>query len=868
MRIDLLFLIASLTFFFAEKSSNADELLESEKELIAWLDSLGYQDLSEAPIVKVATGEWTQRADEPKQNRFKIGFLIAENETEFTIIDLSGSEITYAVKVGDVEAFESVYFDPLDIVEAAQERINSAEENEQLLRGFRTFNGMTSETFETVFFARACAAQGHDRTAHELFELSKQQVKKEGRGRFGEVIKFLKEDQANTRMWRAVLAFEDPSITRPQLLEKFQDIVDHFPESKHAERATETADLLKKMIAEDKEHVNQKVPSLDELEGDALVAELIFQLRTQNGRQWSQPGACNIFLDEREKNSPAEQLVALGLDAVPQLIEAMDDQRFTRSVGFHRNFYFSHHVLRVGDCAEQILFRIAGRGFYARDHTNGAMVKDGKAQTTKERVKAWWKEVQEKGEEQVLIEAVSSGDNDSAEQARVLIKRYPDSAVNAIRKGLSVKSAHDWVTRAMIKRLDELGTEEALNVVAEQLVEGPTSLTKIEAARVLFKNGRKTTAIEQMMREWKEYAPPKKRDPFDDPQTELAKFLLRSGSVEAVEAVTKDFTQLKTRRKFDVIFSFTRKKLSSSNDAYAKSVEAWLISCLQITDEADRHGSFGSKFFSNPRICDMAGYVLTENWPESYNCQLDGEVRERDKARFAAINHWRKANELEPIEPPKPFTADRVSAEVTDPLVEIIVSGEPIDSVENALARLGELGPGAIEAAERLSDRTDDSHPFAKDIEQLVPDLANTVTVLKFAEHRAEIDQAWQERMEAWKGKTLSSDTLITMLTDFAKDQPCPGVRLKAVRDGSGNGIELTVEWVSLPEPGGSTLKMWNVSEHVRLGGRTIRNSVGGASLQHATDAECHFDLRAFIDEALRSTEKSTRISVSLVIDR
>ena len=95
------------------------------------------------------------------------------------------------------------------------------------------------------------------------------------------------------------------------------------------------------MIEEDKVHAAKKAPPLDELEGEALVAELIYQLRNQNGQQWSQPGACDIFLDERGEESPAGRLVAIGFPAVPQLIEVIEDKRFTRSVGYHRNFYFS-----------------------------------------------------------------------------------------------------------------------------------------------------------------------------------------------------------------------------------------------------------------------------------------------------------------------------------------------------------------------------------------------------------------------------------------------------------------------------------------------------------------------------------------------
>ena len=63
--------------------------------------------------------------------------------------------------------------------------------------------------------------------------------------------------------------------------------------------------------------------------------------------------------------SPSTQLVAIGEPALEQLIDAVDDDRFTRCVGYHRNFYFSHGIIRVGGCCLRIIERIklSGREF-------------------------------------------------------------------------------------------------------------------------------------------------------------------------------------------------------------------------------------------------------------------------------------------------------------------------------------------------------------------------------------------------------------------------------------------------------------------------------------------------------------------------
>ena len=861
----LIFLFVSLLIStFQLKTVEADELLKTEKELIAWLDELGYQDLSKAAVVNVATGQWYKSGDEPEKNTYIIGFLTAEEGENFTVVDLTGEQTTYAKKV-NVAPFEAVFFERLDLKEVVKARLESEKKNKPDDHWAR-FGEMTSEPFETVFLARACASQGLNKEAHELFELANRQWKERDREKAISLIEFLKKDQAHTRMWRAVLAFGTPKISRPKLLAQFEDITKHFPESKHVERAQKTVDLLKKMIEEDKAHAAKQILPLDELEGEALIAELIYQLRNQNGQQWSQPGACDIFLDERGEESPAAKLVTLGFPAVPQLIEVLEDQGFTRSVGYHRNFYFSHHVLRVGDCAERILCRIAGRNFYQRTYTNGAMAKDGQATSIKKQIEAWWKEVKTKGEEQVLIEAVMTGDDNSSNQAQVLVKKYPDSAVEAIRKGLA-KSTREWTSKRLIAVLAQHGSDKAEELIRQQLLNGKKLPIRITAAQALMRTGRSQLAIERMLHEWKNYSPDATRDySFDDPEGQIAVFLLHAGSSQAVKSVTERFPELLARTKFEVINSLSDADLNL-DQAYVDAVEAFLVESLQATDEVSMSGSYGDQSFSNPRVCDIAGYVLTKNWPEIYSCRLDGTERERDAERFTAINHWRSANGLKPIKVSKPFVVKLIPNEITAPLIEKIASNESKDACEKALKQLAKLGPGAIEAAEKLSSKIEDSHPFAKQVRQLTMDLPNTITVTSMDNKSETVTQAWLVKVPQLKGQTFSSEMLIGLLTEFAKERPCAGIRVKAIRDGNDNGVELNVEWIGTPAKRGGSQQSWNKDVNVMLGRQHLNHSVGSSSLDYATKSGSYGDLKAAVDKSLASPDKHMRVVVSLVID-
>src|SRR5262249_22999681 len=150
-------------------------------------------------------------------------------------------------------------------------------------------------------------------------------------------------------------------------------------------------DILKQMVNEDRDHANSRKP-FEQLDKNEQIAELIFQLRDQNGHQFWQPGYPDIFINFDGKETPAHRLVKMGYDAVPQLIESIEDQRFTRSVGFHRNFYFSHYVLRVGDCALDILRHITARSFWNDSWTFSDLTKDRKTAETKKSVQAWFEE--------------------------------------------------------------------------------------------------------------------------------------------------------------------------------------------------------------------------------------------------------------------------------------------------------------------------------------------------------------------------------------------------------------------------------------------------------------------------------------------
>ena len=110
-------------------------------------------------------------------------------------------------------------------------------------------------------------------------------------------------------MARRLSEFNDLKVSRPQLLQRYERIAKSFPKTSRHVLATETVALLKQMIKEDEEHtaIRKNGKPFDLLSKNEQVAELIFQLRDQNGHQWMQPGDCDIFGDfgETENDTAA-----------------------------------------------------------------------------------------------------------------------------------------------------------------------------------------------------------------------------------------------------------------------------------------------------------------------------------------------------------------------------------------------------------------------------------------------------------------------------------------------------------------------------------------------------------------------------------
>jgi hypothetical protein len=105
-----------------------------------------------------------------------------------------------------------------------------------------------------------------------------------------------------------------------------------------------------------------------------------------------------------ESNQPTAMNTSIYTrSAVPQLIEALSDKRYTRS----------YPILRIGDASRVILERIAHRSFGVRDGTYAGMTNAVHAANVIAAVKSWWDVYRVGGEQAALVEGVAAWQTNS-----------------------------------------------------------------------------------------------------------------------------------------------------------------------------------------------------------------------------------------------------------------------------------------------------------------------------------------------------------------------------------------------------------------------------------------------------------------------
>ncbi|MEM7475024.1 MAG: hypothetical protein AAF483_08525 [Planctomycetota bacterium] len=858
----------SVAFSPASKlSAQTIKIPEGNQEFYNWLDAMGVPDTTDADFVEV-TRHW---GDSEYKTTF-FAFLLEESETTLRILD--GDLKTETLKKSAAspqypEVRVRYTYEKKDLVEFGEK-----ERKSELTSSFTEYGGRMSRCVSMAMFSRVCAAQGHNLLANRLLFVAVGDAERRQGGGAPMNLTFtelLKREIAHGKTWEGITRFGDIKHSRQDLLQYFQGIKQEFPEHENAERVAETIRILKRMVVEDEKRFEAGETS--DLSGEQLVADLIFRLRDQNGQQFSQPGSCDIFWNDRPfmhkqekdptKYSPAWQLKKLGVEAVPLLIEALDDDSFTRSVGFHRDFYFSHSVLRVSDCAERILGEIAGRSFYVRQNTAGTMSKDAKNAGTKKQVESWWKDYQDLGELAVLRSAVEKGDRNSASQAVLLAKRYPESAIKAIELGLQ-SSSEAWNRVGMLQATESLPNSIRLHeLLIRQMREAAELYERVEAAKMLAKRG-SSLALQEMKQQWRERVGLESKK--DRELVRVVWFFEKHGDVESIDLMRRHFfdTPIEIRiAEVDALGEwFQRVNLAEqSGDESAKLRRALLRFLQQALKDKERKlgysGSRGGYKFINPRVCDFAAYFLSQ---ADFNFEFESNAPQwkRDLQQAKIDNQIRLSQGYPAQKIQEPQRNEGLPEEKIAPLLDGFVTAIEKQQPQNwqRFGRLIEaLGYRSMPAIQKRVERVaEEERPEAQskavetELRKLFQRVANRVEQVDVLPLSGE-----PQSRSFLLGKSLSGEVLIDAMIGISKSLKgdTRGFTLILSRDERLLGVIADLRFTNVAPAEQNSSGTWLFNRFVSVGETSLEGSYGTIVKGAFLNPKTHREMIQIVDKVL-----------------
>lgn len=432
-----------------------------------------------------------------------------------------------------------------------------------------------------------------------------------------------------------------PSISREQILEQATLMANRFQKGYGPVQVANLKafrNQLAKMVQEDRQLRLPALPSFNKLPLHQQITELIFQLRdaipaSEGFLLYTYP---EPFRSDKRYHANRE-LLRIGYPAIPQLIEAFDDSRFTRSTS------------TIGKMAEELFTEITAKSF----NNNSPASRNAVKQMARE----WWQQFQQKGERAGLIQMVSQGDFDSAEACDKLAQKYPQEVLPAIKTALS-QSRDPQIHESLMERVAKQTGEQALEFAQSAMWHGISPRTRLIAATYCWTRG-DVEALNAVLDLWKR----RKELNMDESECDpIVMFLGNTHFAKAVQTIDEDVVSHNliddnvTSFLFSCVDSRTKPPIALTQTQQAdfeRALEQLLIHVHTLLPQRDfrvyqyhKKGSTKGRFMNQGRLCDVAGVLLFLMKPKKY--QFDAGVIEkiRDAQRLKNINTWNREHHL------------------------------------------------------------------------------------------------------------------------------------------------------------------------------------------------------------------------------
>ncbi len=647
--------LAILGAFLLDGTARAGDLAEARE----WYKTLGFPEVAELPYVRVVTGFGDWRSGWPAEYRHVEGFLLNETPEVFTVLvhrtgRFNRKEDDDQYQTWSIQRFtrwregpswEGAWLEKLDFPKAAASELAQVRE----LAGQHSMDYRGAGAFA---FGQACRQKGLPEIATAMEEIVAQNYAKHSRGDGGGILEDLQRDIGAAVFWNAQQRFADPSVSWRDLLTPFEHFAERYPQYQEAAYTKKVAEILRQTIDEEAQHHPKPYPEMTPAE---QIAENIYQLRSLRFWGWASgryPIATWTASGQPDPANPVVRLVDMGDIIVPALIDTMDDQHFTRSAAGGLD-YGPPHPFSVGEVAQQILENMAHRSFWPSQNRDTKLTK-------RQLAEAWWAKRQRKGEKQSLVEDAAAGGDYALAAAETLVDRYPEAALAAIEAGIRATRSGD-LRGKMVEVASRLRKRETTDFLKAQLA-GENGLEAQIAAAWALQAVDAPKALSAMITAWNKIQP---RLPGHDRDAwrqagRLIKFLTESGTARALDALRADFGMAPADVQLAIIRALLPELGNQMFNAKGETVEfdtkahGWIgndaalaidrLLVAALGQKATRHhmrGSIDGTIYEDPRVCDLAAFVLARRWPQKYQFAWSGTVEERDAQVALMREQWR-----------------------------------------------------------------------------------------------------------------------------------------------------------------------------------------------------------------------------------
>jgi hypothetical protein len=607
-------MVTTLLFLFL--SPQARPLDADALKLFAWFDGIGYTQYLSKPFVHVEP-----RDIESSQSE---GFLISDTADSFEILTLNQAVIKHYKNRGN-QGRSIPSHSPVNLATYMREtiRVLKLPDDDRWTFYSKIWHGPLASIGWT------CHHIGLDKEAAEVMAMDEANTRDwygDGAAKHthkrSEYIGLAKEEVMEEVLDAEYQRFEDENMTRVELCQYLADKAKRFSGTKGAEDFTKAVAMLRSMIDEEKTYK----PDLTTENG--RIAHLIWRLRDDNE---------GIFSFRQSEDNAKVKLEQLGMKAVPQLIDAIKDRRFTRGL-IHpmsgpRMMQSFDTVYRVGDVVVQILDRIAHQSFY------GGTIPEKEA-----KVRNWFKEVSGKGEKQLLTERARLGDFDGYQAAKGLAEKYPADALAPIMEGYS-KSKESTYRRELIHDLESLPPAKTEAFFRSIVLKDKDLEPRIEAIKLVAR----TAPEEAVIFAKSEWAKVGKHEGFNSGFSGLVEFTYDSHRADLVELMAKHLPTSSVDTRYQILrggmttsyYPERRIKASTAEEAKFKAaVEDMMASLLNDQERCNVGMSGGNYNLNGPKILRLAVLSLSEFMPRVYSFNDTKSLSEQERQRFATVNKY------------------------------------------------------------------------------------------------------------------------------------------------------------------------------------------------------------------------------------